>query len=127
MSENTVGVPMPRGLVGEHGLAFLIEGQKTTLFDTGQGNALLNNLQAYGKDVNSIDKVILSHGHYDHVGGLGFLLEKRDEKLPVYVNEEAFRKKMAVIEFPDNRIEIPIGFPMEKEDFPNKFSLNHTR
>lgn len=59
------------GVTGEHGFSALIEkdGQKV-LFDTGQGMSLLNNARALGVDLAQINTVILSHGHYDHTGGL---------------------------------------------------------
>ena len=60
----------------EHGFSAMIErdGQKF-LFDTGQGLTLPNNLTAAGKDLKSIERIFLSHGHYDHTGGLKWVLE----------------------------------------------------
>ena len=77
LSENTA--PPGRGLVAEHGLAFLMETEdRTLLFDTGQGPALLPNARALGKDLRKVDGVILSHGHYDHTGGLDALSSRTD-------------------------------------------------
>ncbi len=74
LCENSV--MRPRGLVGEHGFAALVEreGEKV-LFDTGQGLALFQNAKTLGIDLASIKKVVLSHGHNDHTGGLAGLLE----------------------------------------------------
>jgi len=67
-----------RGLIGEHGIAHLIETQdRTILFDTGQGIGIAQNAKILGKDLTCIDTVILSHGHYDHAGGLQALIERR--------------------------------------------------
>ena len=56
------------------------------LFDTGaNGDLLLANLKALEIDIDSIDKVVISHQHYDHVGGLKAFLKKRKDKIPVYV------------------------------------------
>lgn len=66
--ENTVARP---GFIGEHGFAALLETDGgTLLFDTGQGFSLIHNLLRFLKDVTKIEKVVLSHGHFDHTGGL---------------------------------------------------------
>ena len=76
----------------EHGLSMLIEKDKeAVLFDTGQTDALIHNAKLLGIDLSKIDKVILSHGHYDHVGGLKYLLEFTKPK--VYAHPEIFRKR----------------------------------
>ena len=65
-----------RNLIAAHGFSALIEGDKTILFDTGQGREVVNNLTVLGKDISSIESVVLSHGHYDHTGGLVFLRDR---------------------------------------------------
>lgn len=63
-----------RELAVEHGLALVIDsGAGRFLFDTGAGEALLPNVAALGLELASLRRVILSHGHYDHTGGLGAL------------------------------------------------------
>ena len=58
----------------EFGLSLLIRDKdREYLFDTGAGAALYPNLSLLKKDPTSIKDVILSHGHYDHTGGLRFL------------------------------------------------------
>jgi 7,8-dihydropterin-6-yl-methyl-4-(beta-D-ribofuranosyl)aminobenzene 5'-phosphate synthase len=60
-----------RGFLGEHGLSILVESRgKRVLFDTGQTDAFLKNAKRLGIDLSGIDAVVLSHGHYDHGGGL---------------------------------------------------------
>ncbi len=62
--------------VGEHGLSAYIETREGTyLFDTGQGLGLHHNARFLKKDLGRADKIILSHGHYDHTGGLMSALE----------------------------------------------------
>ncbi len=76
LCENSVG-PLS-GTLGEHGFAALIEPSdgKPILFDTGQGLTLLHNARRMNKDLSTVGQVVLSHGHYDHTGGLKSLLEE---------------------------------------------------
>lgn len=63
------------GLTAEHGLSILLETPRgTILMDTGQGGTLLNNAAVLGVDLERIDHIVLSHGHYDHTWGLPPLL-----------------------------------------------------
>jgi 7,8-dihydropterin-6-yl-methyl-4-(beta-D-ribofuranosyl)aminobenzene 5'-phosphate synthase len=69
LAENSV---RPPGLIAEHGLAWWIDtGTHRVLFDTGQGMVLAHNARAMGIDLSTADAIVLSHGHFDHVGGLG--------------------------------------------------------
>ncbi len=66
--ENSVNV---RGLRAEHGLAFHIRtGRHQLLFDTGQSDLLMQNARNLQLDLRGLEAVVLSHGHYDHTGGL---------------------------------------------------------
>jgi len=90
--ENTAG---GRGLLGEHGLSFWIElSGKHVLFDTGQGHVLLSNARRLGIRFDHIDAVALSHGHYDHTGGLGDVL-RNSRATTVYAHPAAFEAKYA--------------------------------
>jgi len=61
-------------LLVEHGLALVVDSSAGRfLFDTGAGMALLPNLASLGIAADSLQRVILSHGHYDHTGGLAAL------------------------------------------------------
>ncbi|WP_028318197.1 MBL fold metallo-hydrolase [Desulfobulbus elongatus] len=63
------------GLEAEHGFSLWIEtGGKRILFDTGQGGTLMANARILGIDPAAADHLVLSHGHYDHSGGLVPLL-----------------------------------------------------
>lgn len=60
----------------EHGLSFLVESDKRIIFDTGASDLFLQNAERLGIDLNSVDTVALSHGHYDHGNGLQFVSGK---------------------------------------------------
>ena len=60
-----------RGLKGEHGLAWHIQsGSHRVLFDTGQTDLVVENARRLGVPLHRLDAIVLSHGHYDHTGGL---------------------------------------------------------
>ena len=74
----------------EHGLSLFIEsGTTKLLFDMGRGELFLQNAEKLGVSIAGVDVAVLSHGHYDHGGGLKAFLAA-NEKAPVYVNEYAF-------------------------------------
>ncbi len=65
------------GCVKEHGLSFYIETNKhKLLMDTGATDAFMQNAKVLGIDLQQVDMVILSHGHYDHSGGIMALAQK---------------------------------------------------
>jgi 7,8-dihydropterin-6-yl-methyl-4-(beta-D-ribofuranosyl)aminobenzene 5'-phosphate synthase len=93
--------PPGRTLVSEFGLAMYVESRRgpdvrRLLMDFGfTPAALINNIQLLGIDPSALDALVLSHGHYDHFGGLaGFLHENKSRlkpKLPLYLGgEESF-------------------------------------
>ncbi len=81
------------GLLAEHGLAFWIERDgRRVLFDTGQGMALTHNADKLGIELSTVDDVVLSHGHYDHTGGLLAALPDFS-RATVYAHVTAFRNR----------------------------------
>jgi 7,8-dihydropterin-6-yl-methyl-4-(beta-D-ribofuranosyl)aminobenzene 5'-phosphate synthase len=71
----------------EHGLSLYIEPRNhKVLFDMGQGNLFLENAERMGVDIEAVDIAILSHGHYDHGGGIETFL-KRNARVPAALRE----------------------------------------
>ncbi len=82
-----------KGLIAEHGISLYIDtGNKKILFDTGQSPAFIANAEQLGIDIAGIDAVIISHGHYDHTGGLEAFM-KKNSHASVYLKKEALADK----------------------------------
>jgi len=77
-------------LACEHGLSYYIEacGSKV-LFDTGASGHFVQNAETLGIDLSNADIAVVSHGHYDHGGGLPAFFA-RNKKAPVYIRDNAF-------------------------------------
>jgi 7,8-dihydropterin-6-yl-methyl-4-(beta-D-ribofuranosyl)aminobenzene 5'-phosphate synthase len=89
--DNTV---IQRDLLGEHGLAYWVETDaKAVLFDTGQGRALAANAATLRLDIDTVDAIVLSHGHYDHTGGLAWALQRAPPSVKVFAHPDALRPK----------------------------------
>ena len=100
-------------LAFEHGFSAWVElDDKKILFDTGQTGAFAANAKQLGIDLSEADGVILSHGHYDHTGGVPALLTKLKKKTPVYIGKEFFLPKYKLLEDGCYKYN---GTPFEKE------------
>ena len=78
------------GLIAEHGLSLLIEtGAQRILFDTGASAAFAENAARLGVDLSTVDLAVLSHGHYDHGGGLEQFMGLNTHS-PIWVSPHAF-------------------------------------
>lgn len=94
--------------IGAKGLAMMAEVDGCrTLFDTGRnGRYLIHNMEHMEIDPGSIGRVVISHGHRDHFGGLEDLIKMREEPLDVYVpgsvwKDRAFSKAYGKYNGPD--------------------------
>ncbi|MGE4276276.1 MAG: MBL fold metallo-hydrolase [Lawsonibacter sp.] len=87
LMENTTALPDFRT---EHGLSLYLEtGTHKLLFDTGQSDGFAENAERLGVNLADVDLAVLSHGHYDHGGGLNTFLSL-NKKAPVYLSQFAF-------------------------------------
>jgi 7,8-dihydropterin-6-yl-methyl-4-(beta-D-ribofuranosyl)aminobenzene 5'-phosphate synthase len=113
LCENTVIGPM--GLTGEHGFAAYIEKDgKKILFDTGQGMSLASNANIMQINLSQIETVILSHGHYDHTGGLPAVLYP-PRGVEIIAHPDIFTEKYFEIETPLGKNHIFIGIRFRQE------------
>jgi len=104
-----------KALLAEHGLSFYIEADdRKILFDTGQNLAISNNARVLGIDLSQIDTVVLSHGHYDHSGGLRSILESNKD-FTLYGHPDVFSPKVKKT----NGNYKYIGIPVEKDYIVN--------
>jgi len=103
------------GLHGEHGLSFHIDtGSHKVLFDTGQTGNFALNAPRLGIDISKVDAVVLSHGHYDHTGGLAKFLEL-NSTAKIYLKKEALSAKFNGTK--------PIGFLYENLKYESRFEF----
>jgi len=107
LCENSVG--RISGSLGEHGFSVLVEGGdgQPIIFDTGQGGTLLHNASRMNKDLSRVSSVVISHGHYDHAGGLLPLLKATGGKT-VYGHPQIFSYRYRL---KDTGESIDIGMP----------------
>lgn len=110
LCENTVGAIS--GTLGEHGFSALVETETgSLLFDTGQGETLLPNTRRMNRNLHEVGMVALSHGHYDHTGGLWPLLRSCGGK-KIHAHPELFRSRYRV---KDTGEPLSIGIPYQQE------------
>jgi 7,8-dihydropterin-6-yl-methyl-4-(beta-D-ribofuranosyl)aminobenzene 5'-phosphate synthase len=113
LCENTAAGPM--GLLGEHGFSALIEKNEwRLLFDTGQGMALANNARVLGIDLSTIPAIALSHGHYDHTGGLPAALYP-PRGVQVFAHPDIFIPKYAQLDTAHGKQKVFIGLKYRQE------------
>lgn len=101
-----------RNCLAEYGLSFFIEADKNILFDTGATDVFLKNAQTLGIPFDKIDRIVLSHGHWDHGNGLANI-----SGLPLLCHPEVFIKRY---NRKDNRY---IGLSLTKEEISERFSV----
>ncbi len=92
--ENTQGEHL--GLKTEHGISFFIEADdRKIVFDTGSSDSFIYNSELLNIELSDTDFVVLSHGHYDHSGGLKSLINVTDG-FKLYVGDGFFNEKYAL-------------------------------
>jgi len=110
--DNCVHAPTPYSFKAEHGMSILIKvSDKLILFDTGQSNSIIHNLSLLGVNPRDLDMIVLSHGHYDHTGGLLSILDNARKEIPIFLHKDAFLDRYSVAAGK----KFHIGIPYSKE------------
>ena len=111
LSENTAGIG---NFLAEWGLSILVESDEANvLLDTGQGISASYNADILDIDLSRIDKIVLSHGHYDHTGGLRQILHKVRREVEIIAHPDMWAVKYARHQGRQNRY---IGIPFQRQE-----------
>jgi 7,8-dihydropterin-6-yl-methyl-4-(beta-D-ribofuranosyl)aminobenzene 5'-phosphate synthase len=78
------------GFASEHGLSLLID--EETIFDTGMTDVAVKNADKLGLSLAGVKRIFISHGHYDHIGGLPYILDKTG-RVDLYLQRKALIPK----------------------------------
>ena len=89
LAENSVCKSNSLNVKAENGLSLFIEfDERKILFDTGQSDLFIHNARKMGIDLSQVDYLVISHGHFDHGGGLKHFL-KINKKAKVFLHINA--------------------------------------
>lgn len=105
----------------EHGLSLYIQtsDNQKILYDTGKSDLFMRNAEKLGIDLSKIDRVVISHGHYDHIGGLLYFF-KINKSAKIYLNATIFDYEYFSVK---EGIKKMNGFSSELSEYSERFIL----
>ncbi len=103
--------------LAEPGVCYYIEdGNEKVLFDTGYSSVIMENAKKMGIDLNQINKLVISHGHDDHTGGLKYFFEK-PKNIELIAHPDCF-------DYKEDETGLYIGSPLNREELSKFCKLN---
>jgi 7,8-dihydropterin-6-yl-methyl-4-(beta-D-ribofuranosyl)aminobenzene 5'-phosphate synthase len=122
LSENTAGMG---DFLGEWGLSLLVETDTAKiLLDTGTSISAVHNAESLGIDLSKIDRIVLSHGHYDHTGGLREMLRRMRKEIEIIAHPDVWQAKYHRRKDDPERY---IGIPFQRKELESlgaRFNLS---
>ncbi len=112
LCDNIIGIPLG---IGEHGFSACVEvNAEPVLLDTGRGVGILPNAMVFGKDLKTVKKICLSHGHFDHTEGLPQVLGLA-RGAEIHGHPGIFQERISERKFGDMVIKRFVGIPFRRE------------
>ncbi len=106
--------------LGEPAVSYYIEdGEDKILFDVGYSDAFLKNAEKMNIDINTINKIVISHGHDDHTRGLKYIFNKK-RNIELISHPESFNYK-------EDNTGLYIGSPLKASEISNSCKLHLTK
>ena len=111
LSENNASMG---NFLGEWGLSILVETEEINiLFDSGPSISAVHNADILKTDLTRVDKIVLSHGHYDHTGGLRNALRRIGKETEIIAHPDIWQEKYSRRK---NEPEKYIGIPFQQAE-----------
>jgi 7,8-dihydropterin-6-yl-methyl-4-(beta-D-ribofuranosyl)aminobenzene 5'-phosphate synthase len=107
-------VPPPQAPLAEHGLSCLLKvyadsEEHVVLMDAGiAATCLFHNADLLGVDLSQVESVVLSHGHFDHFGGLPEVLSRTPEGIPLILHPDAFLQRRLNVPTMGHPVALPL-------------------
>ena len=115
LSENTAGMG---DFLSEWGLSILVESDEVNvLLDTGKSISTTHNADVLGVDLSKVDNIVLSHGHFDHTGGLCQVLSRMKKEVEIIAHPDIWTEKYHCRQGERDRY---IGIPFVRQELESR-------